>query len=270
MDTSDGESTNIGHLFDAEPAAAQVQHALATEQPLPPDVAESYQSPIAQTAPEVQPQPAPEAVHQQAQRTVPLAELIDERKRYQERVSFAEDAARRAQAQADQLSEAMRRLSQPQQPQVQQVLIDPEIDPRGAYEALRHEQHQSMLNMRLDMSERYAREKFGNEAVDAATNAAVQAGYNQVFVQRSDAYKELMEWHQGQQVRQQIGTDPVAYRAQVEAEVRAKVLAEMRQGTPPPSNLPPSLSNATRVNNSPEIVQDGRGYFTQMMNPRSK
>jgi hypothetical protein len=262
----DGESTTIDHLFSAEPAAAPAPEP-ATEQPLPPDVAESYQAPQPVAAEPPAP-PAPEAVPPQPQQhLVPLAELIETRKRAQ----FAEETARQAQEQARQLNEAMRRFTQPQQPQAQpKPVIDPEIDPRGAFEALREEQHQGMLNMRLDMSERYAREKFGDAAVDAATQAAVDAGYNQVFVSRPDAYKEMMDWHQGQQVRQQIGTDPAAYERQVEERVRAKVIAEMRAGTPPPSNLPPSLSTATRVNGGPEVAPNSRDFFKDMMNPKAR
>lgn len=265
MDTIDSGDTTIGHLFSAEPAAAPAPAAPATEQPLPPDVTDSYQFPpqIA-NAPDPAATPAPEQAAPQQPHMVPVGELIETRRRAQ----FAEETARQAQARAAQLDEAMRRLTQPQQPQVQQPAIDPELDPAGAFNALRSEMQNSILNTKLDISERYAREKFGDAAVDAATKAAIEAGYNTVFVQRPDAYKELMEWHQGQQVRAQIGGDPAAYREQLKAEIRAQLLAEMRQGTPPPSNLPPSLSTATRVNGAPEVVASDRDFFKSMMNPK--
>lgn len=261
--TGSPEETTIAHLFNSEPAPAPAPQP-ATEQPLPPDVADQYPPLPLPVAAEPAVTPAPEPAAPPQQHMVPLAELIETRKRAQ----FAEESARREAQRADQL-EAMRRQQAQPQPQVQPV-IDPEVDPAGAFNALRAEMHQNLLVQNLNVSERYARDKYGDAVVDAATNAALESGYNQAFLRQADPYKATVEWYQGQQVRSEIGADPVAYRAKVEAEVRAKVLAEMRAGTPPPSNLPPSLSTATRVNNAPQVVESDKDFFKSMMNQRAR
>lgn len=263
MSTDAGEATSIAHLFAAEPAAAPAPEA-ATEQPLPPDVTDSYthlppgQQPAAQDQPHPQqqqgvPQPEPQT------HLVPLSELIAERRERQE-------LARRAQ----QLEDSMRRLTQPQPQPVQQPQIDPEVDPAGAFNALRGEFSQALLSQRLDFSEAKARDTHGNEAVDAAFDAAKQAGFTQAFVNRPDAYGEMVRWHKAQQLQQTIGNDPTAYTQQLEAQLRAKILAELKAGTPPPSNLPPSLSTATRATpqGTPEVIGSDKDFFRQTMNPR--
>lgn len=256
MSTENGEqSTTIGHLFSSDSTPEpQAQEPVATEQAAQPaeDVSQQpqEQAPATEAAPQA-PQP----------HTVPLAELIETRKRAQ----AAEEAARRQQQQIDYLTQSMQRLSQPEQQQP-----DPELDPAGALQALRSEFQQSLLNQNLNISERYAREKHGDAAVEEAIQAAVTSGYGQVFASKPDAYKELMAWHEGQKVRQEIGADPAAYRQSLETEIRAKILAEMKQGAPPPSNLPPSLSSTTRVNGANEPVLSGRDFFNDMMNQRSR
>lgn len=262
MDTNSGEATTISHLFSAEPAAAPAPVASATEQPLPPDVADGYNVPPPATEPapvpppQVQPEPQQQVQQPQTQ-MVPLAELISERRERQE-------YARRVQ----QLEDSMRRLSQPQPaPQPQ---IDPEVDPAGAFNALRSEFSTALLSQRLDFSEAKAREAHGDEAVNAAFEAARQAGFTQAFVGRPDAYGEMVRWHQAQQLQATIGSNPAAYTEQLKAQIRAQVLAELKQGTPPPSNLPPSLSTATRANPNatPEVMGSDKDFFRQTMNPR--
>jgi hypothetical protein len=193
---------------------------------------------------------------------VPLPELIETRRRAQE----AERRLQAEQRRIDQLEETVRRFTQPQQPQPQP--IDPEIDPAGALNALRQEMYQNNLSTRLDISERYAREKYGSDVVDAALDAAAKSGYAQSFVNRPDAYGEMVKWHQGNRVYEEIGSDPTAYREKLKAELRTQLLAEMRQGTPPPSNLTPSLSQATKANGAPEVVGSDKDFFRQMMNQR--
>lgn len=261
MDTNSGEDTTIAHLFNPEPAAAPAQ--LATEQPLPPDVSDGYNvpPPASEPAPVVPPQAQPEPQPQAQPQThmVPLAELISERK---ERQQYAQ--------QVQQLTEAVRRLTQPQQQAPQPEPIDPEVDPAGAFNALRSEFSTALLSQRLDFSETKAREVHGDEAVNAAFEAATKSGFRQAFVNKPDAYGEMVKWHKAQQLQQTIGTDPAAYAEQLKAQIRAQLLAEFKQGTPPPSNLPPSLSSATRATpaGTPEVIGSDKDFFKATMNPR--
>jgi hypothetical protein len=123
------------------------------------------------------------------------------------------------------------------------------------------------------MSERYARSAHGQEVVDQALQAAVQAGATEFFRTRQDPYGEMVNWFRGQQLSQEIGSDPVAYRAKIEAELTTKVqnevLARLQAGRTPPTNLPPSLAQGTNAAAATaQVVPDGRSFFSSMMSKR--
>jgi hypothetical protein len=264
---SDATDTTIDMLFSNEPAAPA---ALLAPEPnaLQPQPIATEQTPPAVplvTDPALTPPPATPESQAQTQRMVPLTELIDTRRRAQE-----------AERQTAQLIEALQRVTaanQPQQPpQPAPEPIDPVADPERAYAALQDQMTQGMLNMHLNMSERYARSQpGGNEAVDQALEAAVKAGIAHTFRHRADPYAELVQWHQGQRLVQEVGTDPAAYRAKVEAEIRANLLASpefrasliagLKQGQPAPQNLPPSLATVTKANTAPEVIGSDQDFF---------
>jgi hypothetical protein len=260
MSTEGEHSTTIGDLFSegSPPAAAPAVEAQATEPQAP-------AAPEAPQQPEAAP-PAQEAAQQPQSHMVPLAELIDTRKRAQ----AAEDAARRQQAQIDQLHEQMRRLAQPQQQPRQADPIDPVSDPDAFVSHVTNLIEQRFHQQAISNSEQRAREKHGDELVEKAATEAFKQGLDVHFASRPDPHGEAIAWYQSQQLRNEIGPDPAEYRKNLEAEIRAKVLAELKQGTPPPSNLPPSLSSAARVNGSIEPLPNGRDFFNSMMNQRSR
>lgn len=232
-------------------AAPPVDPALAVPQP---GVVEPQPAVIpAPVAPEARPTP-----------TVPLPELMEERRARQE----AQRQAQYVQAQLHELLLAQQRAQQPQQQP-----IDPNLDPGAAIHALQRElamrdqrASEDALNMRANTSEMLARREVGDQVVDQAIESAVKSGLNQHFMKQSDPYRALITWHNSQRIAQEIGNDPNAYKARIEAEVRAKVLAEMRAGTPPPRNLPPSLATATQAAITPQGQQDAGEFFKQMMN----
>jgi hypothetical protein len=53
-----------------------------------------------------------------------------------------------------------------------------------------------------------------------------------------------MNWHKQQTAIQRIGPDPDAYEKKLEASLREKILAELKQGKPQPK-FPGSLADAT-------------------------
>ncbi len=259
MDTNSDQPTTFQHLFGSEPATDPAPaSADPAAQPTPPDV-ETYQAAVTETPAQPAQLPGQEAPPQQPQsHSVPLATFIEMRKEAQE----AKEAARQTQAQ---LAELTRRMIQPQQPQSQP--IDPEIDPAGAYHALANHFNQALQTQNITFSRARAAEKFGETEVVAAANAAHEAGLANVFATHADPFASVMNWYKGEQLRQTIGTDPVAYQKKLEA----KIMARLKQGTPPPGNLPPSLSSATRTNPaSPEVLSSDKDFFNQMMNRKRR
>jgi len=193
-------------------------------------------------------------------RFVPLKELTTEREKRQAAEKAREEEARLRKEAEDnakrydqRIADLERRLQAPQQPQ--QPPPDPNLDPAGALAYDRQQFAQAMLNQRLNFSEMMARNKHGDQAVDAAFQAAQQAGVLANFVQARDCYGEILRWHKHQQVLQRVGEDPDAYEKSLEEKIRAKVLEELKTGnravmpgtTPAPAaqQFPGSLADAT-------------------------
>jgi hypothetical protein len=146
-------------------------------------------------------------------------------------------------------------MRKPQQPAPQpepEYIPDPMQDPRGFFQYQQAQMQRTELNTRLNLSEAYARQQHGAEKVDAAVQeftAAVKqnpALYQQM-VQGAVALRVRHAAGRGAPLQREIGTDPNAYRARIEAELRERIMAEM-QGTAAPvsraPNLPPSLASA--------------------------
>lgn len=194
-------------------------------------------------APKSQPEPEAQAHQEQAQveqqpqapdpnanRHVPLSELMAERKKRQEIERLHIEAEARAKA----YEQMQQRQPQPQyqQPQYQQPQEPPDfnLDPEGALSFHLQRQQQVFINQMLNQSEIMARDKFGDEIVDAALKAAQSAGVTGSFMNQPHPWGELVKWHKRQQTLQVVGDDPDAYRKKIEEEVRQKVLAELKAG----------------------------------------
>lgn len=170
-------------------------------------------------------------------RFVPLKELTSEREKRQSAEKArdeearlrkdAEDNWRRTQAQVE---EIQRRLHASSQSQQQQQPPDPLLDPAGALAFQQEQFQQALLNQRLNTSEMFARTKHGDQIVDAAFQAAQQAGVLQNFVRSRDCYGDMIRWHRHQQVLARVGEDPDAYEKTLEEKIRAKVLEELKTG----------------------------------------
>jgi hypothetical protein len=94
--------------------------------------------------------------------------------------------------------------------------------------------YQALQEQREQVSQMMAVEKFGQEAV-AAAYAELEKRFGQdpqaaqadhVRIMRSPhPFGALVQWHQRQQALAEIGDDPAAYKAKVEAEIMAKLQA---------------------------------------------
>lgn len=141
---------------------------------------------------------------------------------------------------------AFKRQAQQQQPQPEPQPIPDVLEDQAAFTGhLTDQVQQQMLNARLDMSEMMARDAHGDAVVDEALAAAQQAGIAGQFVQQKHAYDALVKWHSSQKVAAEIGNDPAAYKARLEAEIRQKIEAEQaaKQAAEIAASAPASLAN---------------------------
>lgn len=264
-----------------QPVSIPVQTPMTAE----PDIASilTPQAPdhtqVPAVAPVAAPVPAPEpAPTPQPTPTVPLPELLEQRHARQ----MAEYKAQQAEARLAEYQRAMEAQFRASQPQPQP--IDPVAEPERAFAALAQRQdaiiqsqQEMAIHQRANTSEMLARGKHGDAVVDAAVQAAIEAGVNRNFMAKPDPYKALMDWHNTQTIAQQVGPDLKSWEARKEAEIRAKVMAEMgikpaavNGVVPQTTTLPPSLSTATRANNAVPVVEDANDFFKGMFGPKRK
>lgn len=182
-----------------------------------------------QAADDVGDQGASTAQHSGTEKHVPLAALEAERKGRQD---WKEKAAR-LEGELSAIREQQQRAAQPQGQQQQQ-------DPVQVLE-------QQIFNQNLNFSERMARKEYGTEAVDQAFekfNEAVKknpALYQQVM-SSPDPWDAVVKEAKKMALLEEVGTDPVAYRE----KLRAELLAEINPagGAPAAPALPKSLAGA--------------------------
>lgn len=137
------------------------------------------------------------------------------------------EANARLQAQQDALMGTVGKAFSPHQPQSPDWFQDPDAALRERISPL----ERAMVNQREQMSQLMAEEKHGREAVAAAMQAIqdeVERNPSARFeVQRMmtsvHPYGALVDWHKQRNVLSEIGTDPVAYRDRVKAELLAEI-----------------------------------------------
>ena len=206
------------------------------------------------TPPPVETTPAPEAKAEQPpapdaqdtppegdERRIPLAELKAERAKRQAFEKQVEEIQRQNAELTRQMQEFMQRAQQPQQqpPQMQQEQMpDPWTDPQGAMAYQQRQMQVQMAHLNANMSERLARQQFGDQAVEAAQHAALQAGLGEQFLMRRDPYGDLMKWHRSTSFLQKVGNDPEAYEKSIEQKAYERALADLRSGKVTPSAAP--------------------------------
>lgn len=173
-------------------------------------------------------------------RMVPMQALEKEKhkvKRYTEEVASFRNTV---EAQSRQIAELMQRIPVPQQPKPEPTdfFADPD---KALNERLQNHLGQAFGPVQEQLQAQahmLAGIKFGDDKVAEAEKAflaAVQArtldpaDYHRVR-NSPNRYAEAVKWHQRQQAQAEIGEDPAAYKARIEAEIREKVLAEINGG----------------------------------------
>lgn len=171
--------------------------------------------------------------------------LLEERKRRQA-----------AEAEARELREFKQRIEQErlqQQPQYQPPLVTE--DAEGWAEHVQQQQAYAVYNQRLDMSEMLARQQFGDDPVEKASEAFLEARaqdptLQQKFDSQKHPYSWLLNWHKQHALISEIGNDPEAWRNAERERIRQELLASQKpvsvaqQSAPSQQPPPPSLASA--------------------------
>lgn len=101
--------------------------------------------------------------------------------------------------------------------------------------------------------------RFSEEKVNEAERAFIAAVRDQSLdpadyqrvVSSPNRYAEAVKWHQRRQAQAEIGDDPAAYKARLEAELREKITAELNGGQQQtqqrPAATPSNLAGARNV-----------------------
>lgn len=170
----------------------------------------------------------PAKAEKQEDQTVPLAAL--------QQVREENRSLKQRLAEIDQIK-AMLAAQQPQ-PKRPDLLDDPD----GFANSVEQRLAGIQANFYAELSEREARREHGAEFVDAAFQAASDKGMIDQFKGRKDPWGDLARWHKAQQALSQIGDDPAAFKARLEAEIRAQVMAEVAAQSVKIPAVSPSLA----------------------------
>lgn len=195
-------------------------------------------------------EPSPESDPQADERgNIPLAALQAERekgrKRYTDAVTDFDkrltEADQRWQQRFDQLVGNLARpqQAQPEAEQAPDIWTDPDAYlHRGVQQAISPVMGQ-MQALQRGMAEMMFRDQPGAvEEAEKAFNAAASSGAIDPAIHARinsspNPWAAAVQWHQQTKALAEIGDDPAAYRAKVEAEIRDKVMAELQQGQQP-------------------------------------
>lgn len=238
-DDADLESALDG-AFSQEPVKSAPEAAPATAEPPP--------------QPQEQPAPgaAPVEDSQPPKRTM-LEDLREERARRKELAQQLESFRKEAEQREQRYLEAMQR-AQPRTQEQPKSQPRPDIfqDPEGALSYLEKQIEQRTIDRVVAMSEASARRQHGDEKVNAALNAAKQAGIAAQFQYAADPFGSLMDWHRQVSTLQTIGPDVESWRKSEREKMKAELLEEMKAnpqfrgpGQSQPQRFPGTLADGT-------------------------
>jgi hypothetical protein len=251
----------------------------ASPEPAPREAPEPRQeAPEPKAEAKTQPEPKPpedDAEPPQAldgEPVIPRRAYEDERRKRQD---WKERAARlegELTAIRRQQEEARAQASQPEQmPPL--APIDPAQDPVGFTARLQ----QVLLNERLNNSEERLREKIGDEKLNEYVNEFKQlAQRDQTLFGKLYSQTNPYAWMTREVDRlrhlREVGDDPSAYRARIEAEARAKWEAEAAAKPPPPpvspaAGMQPSLATARSVAGRTASTWTGEPSLEEVLAP---
>lgn len=226
-----------------------------------PETTETVTQETTQTEATSQPAEATEATEaegaERGQTTVPVAALHAERqkvKRYTEEVA---DFRKSNEALQRQVGELLQRIPAPQQQQ--QPKPDFFENPDAAVLSTVAPYLERFEQVQMHNAQLIAGSVYGADKVKEAEDAFVQAVQSraldpsdyQKVVNAPNRYAAAVEWHKRELARAEIGDDPAAFRAKVEAEILAKhgITGGNNGGAPaaPPPVMPSNIAGARNV-----------------------
>lgn len=176
-----------------------------------------------------EPEAAPPAAVDEAKH-IPISALLDEREKRQE-------AKREADGLRRQLAEMQAKLT-PSKP------VDFYEDPEAAFHKMQQTAQAIATNTKLETSRFLAERDHGAEEVAAAYKFFDEnPALSQQLLTSPSPFHEAVKVYQKHKAMTEIGDDPAAYRARVEAEIRERIVAEMAPARTT-SAPPPSLATA--------------------------
>lgn len=238
------------------PAATAPEPASAPVESTPAPKTEPAAKPAEKATPEPEDTEPPQPL--EGEPVIPRRAYEDERRKRQDYKAQAARYEGELAALKKQLEDAKQAPPPQPQPQYQPPpMPDFNQDPHGFMAAYEQRLQTRLLNDRLNTSELFLRDKIGPEKVDeyigefkqlaAADPTLYQKMYNEMnpygwMVKETDRLRMLRD----------IGDDPAAYRARLEAEARAKWEAEQaangqQPAASPAAGMQPSLATARSV-----------------------
>ncbi len=185
-----------------------------TEEDVTPETPEEPEAEQSEEA-EAQAEAEPEAKEEPEEPKVPLAALQAER-----------SEARELKEQLRALQQQVSQMNAPKPEPAPDVIEDPQ----GYQGHLVGQVGQIANNLKLEMSEEMARDRYGDADVDAAFDALREANdpveYQRIMATRSP-WVEMVKWHKRSEVSRQIGDNPDEWIKSKEAEIRKQIEAEM-------------------------------------------
>ena len=266
-----------------ESAAATAEPATPAEAPpaAPAQKSEAKPEPTSKAAtakPEAEddadPDPA-DRIERDGKSYIPQPVLERERQRRQD---WKEKAARlegELAAYRKQQEEAQRRAAAPPPQPTYQPPPDPATNPHGFAQHIVQQQQAALLNERLNNSEMMLREKIGDEKVTEYVNEFRELAnsdptlFSKLYSQ-PHPYNWLTREVDRLRLVRDVGDDPAAFRAKIEAEARAKWEAEAKaQPAPlsPAAGMQPSLANARSVASRTAATWTGEPSLEDVLAP---
>lgn len=222
------------------------------------------QEAVAQEQPVTQAEPEGDQQEAQGdrQKMVPHEALHAEKqkvKRYTEEVADFRRQLTETNAQWERRMAQLIETLKPQQPAPQPPdwYVDPEA--RTDHQIIQrvNPQFEQFGQQLLAIAKDNAITRYTEEKVNEAEQAFIEAMNSQKLdpadyhkvVGSPNRYAAAVQWHQRQQAQAEIGDDPAAYKAKVEAEIKAKLLEEMgaKPGAQPAPVLPSNIAGARNV-----------------------